>query len=129
MKVMVVDDEHDVKILFQQKFRKEIRAGTIILHFAYSGETALEYLEKEKAGYSLILSDINMPGMDGLELLRAIRQKFSQLHVWMITAYGDELNYQQAVEYGCNEYMTKPLDFDTLKEKILHNRGSTQRLT
>ena len=119
MKVMIVDDEQDVKLLFQQKFRKEIKAGKIVLNFAFSGESALQHLEQECCDYALILSDINMPGMNGLELLRNIKQKFSALNVWMITAYGDDHNYHQAMKYGCSHYMTKPLDFDSLKQKIL----------
>jgi len=121
MKVMIVDDEQDVKLLFQQKFRKEIRAGKIDLSFAFSGESALQHLENECHDYALVLSDINMPGMNGLELLRTIKEKFSSLSVWMITAYGDDQNYRQAIEYGCSDYMTKPLDFDSLKEKIMQN--------
>jgi len=120
MNVMVVDDEQDVKLLFQQKFRREIRAGKLALHFAFSAESALEYLEKKgDRFFALVLSDINMPGMSGLELLRQIKQRFAGLQVCMITAYGDEKNYKTAIEYGCSDYFTKPLKFETLKEKIL----------
>jgi len=120
MNVMIVDDEHDVKILFQQKFRREIRSGRLELHFAFSGEAALEYIERKgERFFALVLSDINMPGMNGLELLRRIKQRFHGLTVAMITAYGDEENYRKAFEYGCADYFTKPISFDALKEKIL----------
>jgi CheY-like chemotaxis protein len=117
---MVVDDERDVQILFQQRFRKELKSGRLEFHFAFSGETALEYLDKQGAAdLVLILSDINMPGMNGLELLKKIKEKYPQLKVFIITAYGDESNYRQSVTYGCDDYLTKPIDFDMLKKKIL----------
>jgi DNA-binding NtrC family response regulator len=119
MNIMIVDDEQDVKILFQQKFRREIRSGQLVLHFAFSAQSALAHLEHPGSRFALVLSDINMPGMSGLELLRRIKVKFESLQVWMITAYSDDHNYRQAQEYGCGDYMTKPLDFDSLKEKIL----------
>ncbi len=119
MKVMVVDDEEDVQYLFKQKFRKEIKAGQIEFHFAQSAVAALDYLEShKKASIVLILSDINMPGMNGLELLRITKEKFPYLKVFMITAYEDETNYQTAMAYGSDDYITKPVDFDELKEKI-----------
>lgn len=76
MKVLIVDDEHDVKALFEQKFRKEIRNGEIQLVFAFSGEEALQFLKDNDHEAILILSDINMPGMSGLELLRQIKVKY-----------------------------------------------------
>jgi CheY-like chemotaxis protein len=119
MKVMVVDDEEDIQSLFKQKFRKEIKAGQIQFYFALSAEAALNYLEtQEKASIVLILSDINMPGMNGLELLKLIKDKFTNLKVFMITAYGDEKNYQIAMDYGADGYIIKPVNFDELKEKI-----------
>ena len=119
MKVMVVDDEEDVQSLFKQKFRKEIKAGKIEFHFALSAKAALDYLEShKKASIVLILSDINMPGMNGLELLRITKEKFPDLKIFMITAYEDETNYQTAMAYGSDDYITKPVDFDELKEKI-----------
>ncbi|MEG4497935.1 response regulator [Microcoleus sp. F10-C6] len=124
MKVMVVDDEEDVQSLFKQKFRKEIKAGKIEFHFSLSAKAALDYLEShKKASIVLILSDINMPGMNGLELLRIIKQKFPVLKVFMITAYGDEKNYQTAMAYGADDYITKPVNFDIVKNKII-NLGS-----
>ena len=119
MKVMVVDDEMDVQILFQQKFRKEIKSGQIKFHFAFSGGEGLEYFkENDLSELVLILSDINMPGMNGLELLKMVKELDPGIPVYMITAYADENNYRQAKEYGCDDYFTKPLNFDTLKKKI-----------
>ncbi len=120
MKIMVVDDEKDIKLLFEQKFRKEIKSGKLAFLFAFSGEEAKDYLQSNGAeNLNQILSDINMPGMNGLELLKWIKNNFPELKVAMITAYGDENNYQQAKEYGCDDYMTKPINFNHLKEKVL----------
>jgi CheY-like chemotaxis protein len=122
MKVMVVDDEQDVQILFQQRFRKEIRAGVINFHFAFSGEEGYQYLKHNGAtDIVMILSDINMPGMNGLELLKKVKKDYPDLTVFMITAYGDENNYRKAREYGCDDYFTKPINFEDLKNKILNN--------
>jgi len=119
MIIMVVDDEPDVQLLFQQRFRKEIRSGKISFHFEFSGEDALKYLNTNGVtDLVLILSDINMPGMNGLELLKHIKDNFPELVVYMITAYGDDNNHQKAQQYGCDDYLTKPLDFTTLKNKI-----------
>ena len=120
MKVLVVDDERDVQILFEQRFRKEIREGTINFVFAYSGEDALNYLSLHDHEVVLILSDINMPGISGLELLRLIkvRHKLPPPVVMMITAYGDAENYNQAIQLGADDFLTKPLDFKLLKEKL-----------
>lgn len=121
MKVMVVDDEEDIQCLFKQKFRKEIKAGQIQFHFALSAEIALQYLDNPKEGsIILILSDINMPGMTGLELLRITKEKFPDLKFFMITAYGDETNYQVAIDYGADDYITKPVNFEILKNKIIN---------
>ena len=121
MKVLVVDDEQDVKDLFLQKFRKEIRKGAIEFNFAYSGEEALDYLQTYGTESVLILSDINMPGMTGLELLRKIRttNPTAPPEVMMITAYGDEANKKSALDLGANDFLTKPLDFEDLKNKLL----------
>jgi CheY-like chemotaxis protein len=119
MKLLVVDDESDVQFLFQQKFRKEIKAGEIQILFALNGVTALELIEslENKAEY-LILTDINMPEMNGIELLRNIKTKYPELKVFMITAYGDEHNLNMAKTFGADDYFTKPLQFDLLKERI-----------
>ena len=106
--------------LFQLRFRKEIRNNELEFAFAFSGEEALGYLDKHEHEAVLILSDINMPGMSGLELLRLIKRKFENPppKVMMVTAYGDQENYNHAMEYGADDFLTKPLDFNLLKEKL-----------
>ena len=123
MKVLVVDDEADMKTLFEQRFRKEIKSGEIDFIFANSGNEALDYLNRQNHEFVLILSDINMPGMSGLELLEHIKQKyqFPPPKVMMITAYGDEYNYKQAMQLGADDFLTKPLDFGSLREKLKKN--------
>lgn len=119
MKLLVVDDEQDVQLLFQQRFRQELKAGRIEFQFAFSGEEALNFLENRgTADHVLILSDINMPGMTGIDLLRRIKEKFPQLKVILITAYGDEKNYHAAMANGADGYTTKPINFDALKQTI-----------
>jgi CheY-like chemotaxis protein len=120
MKILVVDDEKDVKVLFEQRFRKEIRSGEMEFAFAFSGEEALQYLRELNHEAVLILSDINMPGMSGLELLRRIKEKHHEPPpvVMMITAYGDADNYKTAMKLGADDFLTKPLDFPSLKEKL-----------
>ncbi|TFF39564.1 response regulator [Mucilaginibacter psychrotolerans] len=121
MKILVVDDEADVQPLFLQRFRKEIKNNEIEFNFAQSGEEALNYLHQKQSEVVLILSDINMPGMSGIELLGHIREDFHSPPppvVMMITAYGDEENHRQAMEKGANDFLTKPLDFNLLKEKL-----------
>ena len=125
--ILVVDDEPDVGELFRQRFRREARQGTYVLHFSYSGEEALARLDDgirpELIG---ILSDINMPGMDGLALLREIKQRWPELPVMMVTAYGDGERRRRAGEYGATEFLTKPVDFEMLKERFreLPNRAA-----
>jgi CheY-like chemotaxis protein len=119
MKIVVVDDERDVQTLFEQRFRREIRQGLIEMHFAFSAEEALALLEHRGiADIVLILSDINMPGMNGLELLKAVKERYPLLKVYMVTAYGDETSRRRAVEIGCDDYLTKPIDFSVLKQRI-----------
>lgn len=122
IKILVVDDEADVQPLFEQRFRKELRAHELEFDFALSGEEALEFMKKESSEIVLILSDINMPGMSGIELLSKIRHNYHDHEpvVMMITAYGDEENRRQAIENGANDFLTKPLDFNLLKEKLKH---------
>jgi two-component system, response regulator, stage 0 sporulation protein F len=118
--MLVVDDERDVEMLFSQRFRKEIRAGEMQIQFAFNAYSALDYLRSLKPGdIMLVLSDINMPGMTGLELLKTIRDEFPYLRVLMVTAYGDDNNYTNAIESGASGFVTKPVDFSILKEKIL----------
>jgi len=120
MKILVVDDEADVQPLFVQRFRKEIKSGEYDFSFALSGEEALSFLHDHHSEVVLILSDINMPGMTGIELLARIRHDYEKPPpvVMMITAYGDEENRTQAMQKGANEFLTKPLDFTLLKEKL-----------
>lgn len=120
MNILVVDDERDVQVLFEQRFRKEIRNNEIVFAFAFSGEEALEYLNEHNHGAVLILSDINMPGMSGLELLRHIKEKYNAPPplVMMITAYGDAENYNTAMRLGADDFLTKPVEFTLLKEKL-----------
>lgn len=120
MKILVVDDEKDVQILFEQRFRKEIKNQEMQFVFAFSGEEALQYLNQHNHEAVLILSDINMPGMSGLELLDRIKQKFSEPPpvVMMITAYGDSENYNTAMQLGADDFLTKPIDFSVLKNKL-----------
>jgi CheY-like chemotaxis protein len=119
MKILVVDDEKDVQVLFEQRFRKEIKTKEMEFAFAYSGEDALKYLNEMHEAV-LILSDINMPGMSGLELLRHIKEKHHEPPplVMMITAYGDADNYNTAMKLGADDFLTKPLEFGLLKEKL-----------
>ncbi len=120
MKILAVDDETDVQNLFQQRFRKEIKNGEVEFIFANSGNEAIDYLNHHIHEDVLILSDINMPGMSGLELLQKIKQKFENPSpvVMMVTAYGDEYNYNQAIKFGADDFLTKPVDFNVLKEKL-----------
>lgn len=120
MKILVVDDETDVQALFEQRFRKEIKAGEFEFAFAFSGEQALVYMTANHHEAVLILSDINMPGMSGLELLKNIKEKYEAPPpvVMMITAYGDKENHDQAMRLGADDFLTKPVDFNLLKEKL-----------
>jgi CheY-like chemotaxis protein len=114
--ILVVDDEPDVALLFRQRFRREVREGAYVMHFAGSGEEALQQLSNRiEPTLIVILSDINMPGMDGLELLREIKDRRPDLPVMMVTAYGDEERRRRASELGAFEFLTKPVDFDRLK--------------
>ncbi len=112
---MVVDDEPDVPGLFRQRFRREARRGEYVLHFAASGEEALRLLDEFGPGLIVILSDINMPGMDGLALLSEIKHRRSELPVLMVTAYGDDRRMKRAEELGAAAFLAKPVDFDALK--------------
>ncbi|MFO7847552.1 MAG: response regulator [Balneolaceae bacterium] len=119
MKFLVVDDEQDVEMLFRQKFRKEIRSGLIELEFAFSGQDALDrLLSTQPPDVLYIFSDINMPGMSGLELLEKVKSKFPQIQVSMISAYGDDDNFKKAIHSGAKEFFTKPIDFGSLKQEV-----------
>ena len=117
--IIVVDDEPDVAELFRQHFRREARQGTYVMHFAASGEEALELLGGGiQPGVIVILSDVNMPGMDGLQLLGEIKERFPDLPVMMVTAYGDDERRRRAGELGASDFLTKPVDFDRLKAQL-----------
>ena len=117
--ILVVDDEPDVAEMFRQRFRREARQGTYVLHFAASGEQALDTLANGvRPELIVILSDINMPGMDGLTLLREIKTRRPDLPVMMVTAYGDDERRRHASDCGAAEFITKPVDFEMLKERL-----------
>ena len=120
LKILVVDDEPDVKDLFQQRFRREIRSGELSFNFAFSGEEALAYLRARPSEVLLILSDINMPGMSGLELLGHVKAEghMPPTTMMMITAYGDDNSRQEALGLGATDFLTKPLDFAVLRQKL-----------
>ncbi len=121
MRIIVVDDEQDIQLLFKQQFRKEIKNNQVQLDFAFSAEEALQYLEGKLTNcVALVLADVNMPGMNGLEMLKIIKTTFPTLKVLIITAYDDEHHYLTAVEYGADDYIIKPIEFNKLKEKILN---------
>ncbi len=106
-------------MLFRQKFRKELRKGHLELAFAFSGHEALEILGADDPPEVVyVFSDINMPGMTGLELLEKIKTRYPSMYVSMISAYGDQENYDRAMSSGAKEFFTKPIDFSTLKEEI-----------
>lgn len=121
MKILVVDDEQDIKTLFEQRFRREIRAGAFSFAFCFSAEEALIFLQEHPSEAVLILSDINMPGMSGLELLRRIRENTPAPppFIVMITAYGDPGKQEEAMRLGANDFLNKPLDFAALKQKLI----------
>ena len=124
--ILVVDDEPDVADLFRQRFRREVRDGTYVMHFANSGETALGLLSDGiEPQLIVILSDINMPGMDGLALLAEVKQRFPHLPVMMVTAYGDDERRLRATDLGASEFLSKPVDFDSLKTRLRHLSNGT----
>jgi CheY-like chemotaxis protein len=117
--ILVVDDEPDVADLFRQRFRREVREGQYVIHFALSGEEALDKLsDGVRPELIVLLSDINMPGMDGFGLLRAVKHRYAELPVIVVTAYGDDERQRKASEYGATEFVTKPVDFDLLKQHL-----------
>ena len=117
--ILVVDDEPDVADLFRQQFRREIRSARFVMEFAQSAPEALKVVETvEDASLILILSDINMPGMSGLELLPRARLARPDVPVIMITAYGDQDTRRKAIEGGAAGLFTKPIDFPELRQTI-----------
>lgn len=124
MKILIVDDEKDVEMLFRQKFRKEIKNKEIEMVFAFSGDEALALLEEaDPPEVMYVFSDINMPGMTGLELLEKVKARFPMISVSMISAYGDSDNYNRAISSGAKEFFTKPIDFESLKKEISEIKG------
>jgi len=117
--VLVVDDESDVEMLFRQQFRRDLRAGRFTMEFAQSADSALRRIsDAASASLILILSDINMPGMSGLELLPKAKALRPDVPVIMITAYGDDQTKRKALEGGAEALLTKPIDFVTLRNEI-----------
>jgi CheY-like chemotaxis protein len=124
--ILVVDDEPDVALLFRQRFRREVREGTYVVHIANSGEMALDQLANGiEPTLIVILSDINMPGMDGLQLLNEVKQRHPDLPVMMVTAYGDDERRRRASDLGAFEFVTKPVDFDHLKAQLRQLSGTS----
>lgn len=118
LRALVVDDEPDVELLFTQRFRRETRRGLVELRFAQSGQQALDFLREESKDVVLVLSDINMPGMTGLELLKIVKDEFPDLRILMVTAYDDATMQEEALSNGAEGYLTKPLDFTELKRDV-----------
>ncbi len=117
--ILVVDDEPDVETLFRQQFRRDLRAGRFVMKFALSAPAALRVIEEvEDAVLILILSDVNMPGMSGLELLPKARAARPDVPVIMITAYGDPETMRRALQDGAAALLTKPIDFSALRDEI-----------
>jgi CheY-like chemotaxis protein len=117
--ILVVDDEPDVEMLFRQQFRRDLRAGRFTMEFAQSAPDALQHIAKAgSASLILILSDINMPGMSGLELLPRAKAVRPDVPVIMITAYGDADTKRKALESGAEDLFTKPIDFLMLRNEI-----------
>jgi len=117
--ILVVDDEPDVEILFRQQFRRDLRAGRFTMEFAQSAPAALQAIsDAASASLILILSDINMPGMSGLELLPKAKEVRPDVPVIMITAYGDAETKRKALERGADALLTKPIDFLALRNEI-----------
>lgn len=120
LNLLVVDDEPDAAPLFRQRFRKEVEKGLVRLETAENGLEALQVLQDYHREIPLIiLSDINMPGMDGIELLQQIRSHYPELQVWMVSAYTQTRGYEdQAARHGAKGFIPKPIDFAYLKEQI-----------
>ena len=127
-RVLVVDDEPDIEPLFRQQFRREMREGLYRLDFCRSGETALHMFDGS-AGEEIILlvSDINMPGISGLDLLRIVKTRRPDLPVFMISAYGDADTVSTARERGADEFLTKPVDFAKLRRDIMAVQADAMR--
>lgn len=124
MKIIVVDDESATEQLFKQQFKEEIKNGEFEFSFSPSAEEALRKLDQNGHPEAvLILSDINMPGMSGLELLKEVKEKHPQTPVMIVTAYGDEANHKKALSYKADGFINKPIDFGALKNKMMKYSG------
>ncbi len=124
--VLVVDDEPDVEALFRQQFRRDLRAERFVMDFANSAPAALSHIAAATAqSLILILSDINMPGMTGIEMLPKAREICPDVPIIMITAYGDADTRRKAMESGANGLLTKPIDFALLRNEIDSRLGQT----
>ena len=118
-RILVVDDESDVELLFNQKFRQELRNGDFAFHYAFNGEEALVFLRSlHPLDVAFVLTDINMPGMSGLELLGILKIDFPGLQVMVVSAYGDPKNVEKTMALGADDFITKPVNFDLLKNKL-----------
>ncbi len=123
--ILVVDDEPDVELLFRQHFRKDLRAGRFTMEFPRSADAALQRItDARDVTLILILSDINMPGMSGLDLLPRVKTARPEVPVIMITAYGDAETERKAREGGAEGFLTKPIDFDALRDEIQLRTGT-----
>jgi len=121
MTILIVDDEPDTRSLFAQRFRKELRDGSVAFHFAGSAEDALAILEAVEApDLVLILSDINLPGASGLDLVRSVKEQYAQVRVYVIALSDDDGRRAMAERSGANGFLAKPLNFDELRRDILH---------
>ena len=121
MKILVVDDEQDVEQLYRQRFKKEVRSGELNLLFAFSVSEALETMSHlDPMDVVLLLSDINMPGMTGFDLLKIVKERYPFLAVFMVSAYGDVENITKAKTLGADDFITKPVDFNLLRQKIFN---------
>lgn len=124
LRILIVDDEEDVEFLFRRRFRREEREGVLALAFAQSGEAALSYLQDhDRPDVALVLSDINMPGMSGLDLLQRLKTEYPALPVVMITAYDDPARRALAETFGADDYITKPLDFEALRQRLVDHEA------
>jgi len=117
--IVVVDDEPDVETMFRQQFRRDLRSGRFVMEFALSAPAALEQVKAiPDPSLILILSDINMPGMTGLEMLPKVKAERPNVPVIMITAYGDDATRKRAAELGAAGLLSKPIDFNVLRQEI-----------
>jgi DNA-binding NtrC family response regulator len=129
VRVLIVDDEPDVEILFRQQFRREVREGLYALDFALSAKAALDKLAGCMGEQIILLvSDINMPGMSGLDLLPTVKARRPNLPVFMISAYGDSQTVATALARGASKFMTKPVDFPRLKQDVSIALADARRL-